>query len=159
MIDTTKLYSFNGGEPATIPHRIQLSDGTTRTDNTTFTEEQLIDAGFSGPYEKPVYNENTQEILWDEETLSWNVLDKPPSSPFKSDEELRWHIIRSTRDDLLFLSDWTQIPGTDNPLTEDQRLEWAVYRQELRDLPETLPQDNTILDIDLDTIWPTKPLF
>ena len=157
MIDLTKLYSFNNEEPTLLPHRIQLSDGTTRTDSSTFTEEQLTNAGFSGPYEKPDYDENLQEIIWDKDTLSWDILDKPPSSSFKNDEELRWHIIRSTRDDLLFLSDWTQIPGTDNPLSEEQREEWAIYRQELRDLPSTLPQDVTILDIDLDEIWPAKP--
>jgi hypothetical protein len=36
--------------------------------------------------------------------------------------------------DLLYLSDWTQIPN--NPLTAEQQAAWATYRQELRDIPQ-----------------------
>jgi hypothetical protein len=31
------LYSYQGAEPAALPHRIRLSDGSTRTDASTFT--------------------------------------------------------------------------------------------------------------------------
>ncbi|HEL3180348.1 TPA: phage tail assembly chaperone [Stenotrophomonas maltophilia] len=41
---------------------------------------------------------------------------------------------RSDRDRLLRESDWTQ--ATDSPLTPEAVLAWAVYRQELRDMPE-----------------------
>jgi hypothetical protein len=41
-------------------------------------------------------------------------------------------------------SDWTQIPN--NPLTPEYSAEWAVYRQELRDFPETwTPSDEADL--------------
>lgn len=36
------------------------------------------------------------------------------------------------RDSLLVQSDWTQLP--DVPLTTEQKQEWSVYRQELRDI-------------------------
>lgn len=50
---------------------------------------------------------------------------------------------RRRRDQLLAASDWTQLP--DSPLSEDDRAEWAIYRQALRDL-------------DMDgTSWPLAP--
>lgn len=41
--------------------------------------------------------------------------------------------MRAERNRLLAASDWTQMP--DSPLTDEQRAEWAVYRQALRDAP------------------------
>jgi Phage tail assembly chaperone protein len=56
--------------------------------------------------------------------------------------------IRSQRNDLLYKSDWTQIPG--GPLTDEKKAEWATYRQQLRDLviEGSCP---------LDFVWPTPP--
>ncbi len=50
---------------------------------------------------------------------------------------------RRRRDQLLAASDWTQLP--DSPLSQDDRTEWAIYRQALRDL-----------DMDGDA-WPIRP--
>ena len=41
--------------------------------------------------------------------------------------------IRAKRDRLLKESDWTQYP--DSPLNVEQKQEWAIYRQALRDIP------------------------
>jgi hypothetical protein len=40
--------------------------------------------------------------------------------------------IKVKRDELLYASDWTQIPN--NPLTTQAQEAWAVYRQALRDI-------------------------
>lgn len=40
---------------------------------------------------------------------------------------------KEMRDELLALSDWTQMP--DSPLDADTKAAWATYRQALRDLP------------------------
>ena len=40
------LYSYNGEYPTDIPERIRLSDGSTRTDSSTYTEEEIADAGY-----------------------------------------------------------------------------------------------------------------
>lgn len=58
--------------------------------------------------------------------------------------------IRSKRARLLANSDWTQMP--DSPLSEAKRAEWAVYRQALRDLPDTQAV-NTVDEI----VWPVRP--
>ena len=45
-------------------------------------------------------------------------------------------LARSYRDKLLLESDFSQM--VDVPLTENQREVWRKYRQELRDLPQTV---------------------
>jgi len=44
--------------------------------------------------------------------------------------------IRNIRNSLLSSSDWTQV--SDNNLSEIEKQEWAAYRQELRDITESL---------------------
>ena len=58
-----------------------------------------------------------------------------------------WDQVLQKRNQLLHDSDWTMIPGC----TVDQHA-WAVYRQVLRDLPQTFAGCNP-----LDVIWPEKP--
>lgn len=55
--------------------------------------------------------------------------------------------IRTKRNQLLTECDWTQLP--DAPLTAEQKQAWAVYRQALRDMPETCDPCNPV--------WPMKP--
>jgi len=55
---------------------------------------------------------------------------------------------RQIRNDLLAMSDWTQLP--DNALTAAKKAEWALYRQALRDL-DVNGDDPTGPD------WPTQP--
>ena len=43
---------------------------------------------------------------------------------------------RQIRDIKLKRCDWTQ--ATDSPLSDEKKAEWATYRQQLRDLPETI---------------------
>lgn len=66
-----------------------------------------------------------------------------------------WSIFRSRRNKLLSACDWTQIP--DAPLTEEQKEQWRVYRQTLRDLSESIV-DPKPLALDLTySNWPTPP--
>jgi hypothetical protein len=58
--------------------------------------------------------------------------------------------IRQVRIHLLKGCDWTQMP--DSPLSESKRGEWAVYRQALRDMPDTVTV-NTVEEI----AWPVRP--
>lgn len=59
-----------------------------------------------------------------------------------------WSDIREMRDLYLSRTDWTQI--SDSPLDQSKIDEWAAYRYELRDIPQTYsnPQDVN---------WPTEP--
>lgn len=48
---------------------------------------------------------------------------------------------RIQRNTLLLYCDWTQ--STDCPLTIEEKQAWAVYRQALRDLPDTITAEGT----------------
>lgn len=61
---------------------------------------------------------------------------------------LTWEDIRNTRNAKLASCDWTQI--ADAPLTEDQKQDWVLYRQHLRDVPE-------IFDSTESVVWPQPP--
>lgn len=68
---------------------------------------------------------------------------RPFAVPHASTAEQMGAARRRRRDQLLAASDWTQLP--DSPLSVDDRTEWAIYRQALRDL-------------DMDgTSWPLSP--
>ena len=58
------LYSFRQQRPAPLPHRIRMPDGFTRTDASTFTQDEIQSAGYSGPYTEPSYNPSTEQLLW-----------------------------------------------------------------------------------------------
>ena len=60
---------------------------------------------------------------------------------------LTWDDIRVKRDSILQSTDWTMTTGA----TVDQA-QWAAYRQNLRDLPQTY-KDKTPDDV----VWPTQP--
>jgi hypothetical protein len=49
------------------------------------------------------------------------------------------------------MTDYTQL--SDNTLTDAKKAEWRIYRQALRDLPQTYSSATDKSDV----IWPTKP--
>ncbi len=73
----------------------------------------------------------------------------------KDKKEFAEVMFRQERNNLLFLSDWTQMP--DCQLTDDKKTEWKTYRQALRDLPaKTTPSINERENL-TNVTWPTKP--
>ena len=60
---------------------------------------------------------------------------------------LTWDDIRGMRDGILRDTDWTMTTGS----TVDQA-QWAAYRQNLRDLPQTYSGKTPD-----DVVWPTQP--
>lgn len=65
--------------------------------------------------------------------------------------QLDWIPFREQRDRLLKDSDWTQISDY-SLVSEEEKVLWAEYRQELRDLPETYPDP-------ADIVWPEIPVY
>lgn len=148
------LYSYKGQEPKRLPLRIRLSDGTTRTNPDTFSDQEIADAGFIGPIPIPEINSDTQNRYWNVSTASYVVVDK-------SQEELdsitatkiseQWNKIRADRDILLKEVDWRI-----NRLQSQTRLGIAPvdditvldqYAQSLRDV--TLQEDP------FNIVWPS----
>ena len=134
----TLLYSHNSAKPQPLPFRIRFSDGSTRTDPSTFTQEEITAAGFTGPYTQPSYDSKTEVLDWDGSDYFVR--------PYNTQElEEQWNKVREQRNQLLKDSDWTQI--SDYNLGLENKEQWATYRQELRDLPNL--QSNPF-----DILWP-----
>jgi hypothetical protein len=79
--------------------------------------------------------------------------------PFTPEEEavfwerrtpLAWASIREERNRLLSESDISVLPDRWATYTEEKRLEWAAYRQALRDLPQNTTDP-------FNPVWPVKP--
>jgi len=69
------LYSYQGNYPQTLPFRIRLSNGSTRTDPSSFTLDEIQDAGFIEAPEQPSYT-STQVLEWDSQNIQWIVRNK-----------------------------------------------------------------------------------
>lgn len=54
-----------------------------------------------------------------------------------ADEDRRWAVVRKERNAALTASDWTQL--ADSPLDAGQKSAYAVWRDDLRDLPQDYP--------------------
>lgn len=68
------LYTKNRSNPTRPPWRIRLSDGSTRTDPSTFTDEMITDAGYTVAPDKPEEVDG-QYIAWN--GIGWYYEDNP----------------------------------------------------------------------------------
>lgn len=94
---------------------------------------------------------------WDGSSWQSRVAQPTPyydwsTSQWVLDTERLYRDVRSIRNDLLLRTDYTQIP--DSPFTEQEKINYAIYRQALRDFMENIPAD---LDDIVDIPWPTLP--
>lgn len=70
-----------------------------------------------------------------------------PQDQINAVKNAQWDIVRTERNSKLAASDWTQL--ADSPLPDEKKVDWAVYRQSLRDVTsQTDP---------FDIVWPTSP--
>lgn len=118
------LYTKNGSYPAPLPHRIVLSDGTTRTDNTSFTAEEIEDAGYVS-VENPPSAEYPNKLDWD----GTNWLIREPNAQEIAE---RWAYIKDRCLQELEDTDYKVIKAVE--VGAEVEPEYVVYRQELRDL-------------------------
>ena len=143
-MDRTMYFSFNNDEPIFIDS-ILLSSGQIRTDPSSWTDEELADVGATGPYFKPAYDARTEELVWDSDSLTWNVVTREVE---QISEDTVWALVRSQRNGRLVETD--QLMHSDYPITEVEKTNLLAYRKALRDMP------STITDI-FDFTWPTPP--
>lgn len=144
------LYSKNGLYPSQIPFRIKLSNGMTRTDPSTFTPEEIADAGYITVEDPPASIPDTQILEWT--GTDWNIRDKTEQE-LELELARKWQEIRAQRDHMLSLLDWrfiryqSQIRLEITPTDSIESLD--TYAQELRDI--TLQTDP------YNIVWPTAP--
>lgn len=132
------LYSHRGSYPRPIPFRIVLSDGRKRTDPSTFTEQEIVDAGYIKVESPPVIT-STQILSWEGDILSWVVTDK-------SQEQIRQEYINSVpavvtmRQTRLALFEQGLLDSVNNVLStlegqggDAARIEWEYANEVYRD--------------------------
>ena len=107
-------------------HAVQWYDTWGEVEFKDYSSNQRIEE--LGIYQQAIVDfNNEKQRLEDEKIL------------FEEEKEAArdyWQELRLIRNSKLLTSDWTQIP--DAPLTEEQKLAWKNYRQQLRDLPENI---------------------
>lgn len=142
MASTTDLYSYNGEFPKTLPNRIRLSDGSTRTDISSFTDDDLVDSGYIGPLTQPENTESVASISWDSGSTSFMVVNY--------DDDYYRNLLQSKVDGYLGHCDWTV--ASDSPLSESLKSEWEAYRTSLNGLvAATADPENPV--------WPDAPAY
>lgn len=139
------LYSYKGQIPQPLPERIRLSNGLTRTDRNTFTQEEIADAGYTLIEENPPAATWSQNISWN--GTQWIVENKTESEVIEVVKN-EWIKIREKRNVRLQETDWIII----RQLEKGEKVDEAIleYRQALRDI--TLQTDPFNLQ------WPVNPL-
>ena len=146
-------YSVNGDYPiTTLPHRIRLSNGLTKTDNTTFTDSDLVSAGITTVADNPSYNANTQKLVWNRETTEWDVTELTQDE-LDQITDSKWIQVRSQRDYLLSEADQRVLRYQSEERAgitthTDSISDLDTYMQELRDIPQTNSNPDNI-------VWPS----
>ena len=136
------LYSLNSSYPSVLPNRIRLSDGLTRTDSSTFTPEEIADAGYM-----PVADPPTVEYP---NKLEWAGTDWTIRAPNEYEVSVQWESIKKQCQKLLSDTDYKVIKSYELGISLSQ--EWIDYRQNLRDIY------NNVNNIDpWNIVWPTTP--
>lgn len=147
------LYSFNGEYPIdTLPHRIRLSDGSNRTDSSTFTSDELVDAGYVEVPNPPDFNQETHKLVWS--GTEWQTI-LLTESEISARYYQRWQEIRETRDAKIKEIEWRIMryqsetrQGVDVEERSDNIVALDTYIQALRDITTTTTNP-------LEVVWPT----
>jgi len=90
---------------------------------------------------KPLPTRPSFDYMFNYDTLVWEDI--------RTDEE-RVFAINLSRQQLLEQSDWTDTLSAQSRLGETKYLQWQIYRQALRDIPNQSGYPR-------DVVWPTKP--
>lgn len=146
-------YSVNGDYPiTTLPHRIRLSNGLTKTDNTTFTDSDLVSAGITTVADAPSYDSNTHKLVWNRETTEWDVVELNENELEILNTE-KWNTIRNRRNDLLSYADQRVLRYQSEERVgitthKDSISDLDAYMQDLRNIPQTYSNPD-------DVVWPS----
>ena len=149
------MYSINGEYPVeNLPQRIRLSDGSTRTDNSTFTADELLNVGITTVSDPPSYNSDTHKITWNKGNVEWEVI-ALTQEEINDLVNLAWQGIRDERDSYLKEVDVRILRYQSEvrlgiTTTTDNISDLDTYAQALRDIPSTYSNPN-------DVIWPSVP--
>jgi len=144
------LYSYKEQYPGPLPERIRLSDGSTRTDSSTFTEEELTDAGYVAAGDSPPFDGDTQKVVWN--GVAWEVVSLTAEEINSRTAEL-WTEVRETRDLKINEVEWRIMRNLSETrlgitTTTDSISDLDTYIQALRDITSSTTNP-------LEVVWPT----
>lgn len=126
---------------------LQPSDGQGVIEGNYTSEQAYVDNGkfvlYTQQQSEAKANRPSLLFVWSNTTFTWQ--DPRNEQQKYNDAESS---VSSQRNSYLYESDWTQIPN--NPLTTEKQQQWAVYRQQLRDI-------TTQSGYPFNVVWPTKP--
>jgi hypothetical protein len=121
-----KLYYKDNSLPKELPFRITLSNGMTRTDPSSFTDEEIADAGYIEAPEKPRVVETGKSIFWNYETHEWEVVGKAVTE--EQSANLWYFKNKETQETLLQETQWMVARNRELGIVDE---EFDAYRQEL----------------------------
>ena len=133
------MYSYKTQYPiSNLPERIRLSDRTTRTDSSTFTSDELVDAGYVQVSNPPDFNQETHKLTWS--GTEWQTTSLTESE-ISARNVKRWDQVRETRDEKIKEVEWRvmrNLSETRQGLdTTDNMSDLDDYIQKLRDITST----------------------
>ncbi len=138
------LYSFNKNEPKELPFKIYLSNGRVRTDPSTFTDEEITDAGYVFAGFPPPHETATQKANWD--GTKWVVTNKT-TEELKAEKDVLWKEIREQREEKINDFEWrisrylSETRQGINPTT-DVISDLDTYMQALRNITKQTDPSN-----------------
>jgi hypothetical protein len=113
------------------------------------------------PFDSSLYRENGYDYSFDGKKVieTIRLVEKeieveavPEILDFETLKNLFMSDLRVERNNRLKDSDWSQLYDIQNSFDEISKNKWAVYRQELRDLPQQY-EDTEIIDLN-EVVWP-----
>ena len=132
------LYSYNNEYPKQIPNRIRLSDGSTRTNSSTFTDAEIEDAGYVSVSDPPSYDSSTHKLTWT--GTAWQVV-ALTTDELNTIQSNLWSEVRETRDNMIQNVEWRIMRYQSEvrlgiTTTTDSIFDLDTYIQELRDITD-----------------------
>ena len=101
-----------------------------------------------GPVDNTLYKVKNQQLVLLPPSPGADYIYNFTTSQWEVNLPLVTGQVLQQRSELLYASDWTQIPN--GPLTTAQQTAWATYRQELRDITSQPGYPTNV-------VWPTPP--
>ena len=126
------LFSLNGESPTYLPARIRLADGSTRSP-VSVTSDELNQIGYTGPYDIPDYDPDTECLVWDKTSLSYEVRIKEVSDDLIREDFCTRTCLRE------------QLSRCDVDSNEDLTYEYLAYVTQLKDNILTLLSSPNLL--------------
>jgi hypothetical protein len=148
-------WAFCDKDTGNIEYIMSVNDTSTYTTGGFYNGLRTIPVAHDSDHVK-LMNESYYDV--DDEIFKTRL--KQSTRYYKWSANKKWELdstqlmseFREERNQKLGICDWTQ--GSDSPLSDDKKAEWATYRQALRDTTKNLKED---FDTPDGFAWPTAP--